>query len=155
MRNCMMMVGLLFVMPFLVKVLKLHETTIGFLIQLSVVISLIYAIFAPSLYPDFFLAYAIQFMRICEYSTIRALISKTVEHDEIGKVFSGLSILGSTEGFFVGPMYRKLYGATIATFPEAILTLAASCSAAAGIVNLALLTQVKRFRYSFYKKPNK
>lgn len=49
----------------------------------------------------------------------RTLLSKVVEPDEVGKVFSVLLLLETLLGAVVYPVYSLLYNATIETLPSA------------------------------------
>ncbi len=64
-------------------------------------------------------------MAICMYSCLRALFTKMVEPDETGKVFSAIAILVAVVPAGFGPMYKKVYNASLeADFPAAFLLLA-------------------------------
>ena len=65
-------------------------------------------------------------MRLSQYGTARALITKCIGSDEIGKVFSVIAFMTATMPFVSSPIYRLLYDYTIYTFPGAFLLLGAS-----------------------------
>ena len=59
------------VMPILIGKFKLHETTVNVGITTTVGIGLFASAFSKSLFPDFYFAYMLTFMRICQYSAGR------------------------------------------------------------------------------------
>ena len=56
-------------------------------------------------------------------TVFRSLISKNVENDEIGKIFSVVGIFQALLPFASGPIFRNLYKATVESQPNAYLFL--------------------------------
>ena len=71
----------------------------------------------------------------CKFSIGRSLLSKCCEPDEVGKMFSILSILLSITFMISNPIVRKLYNQTIDDFPGAFLLLVAALLVVSGFGN--------------------
>ena len=54
---------------------------------------------------------------IIVYSVTRSQFTRCVGKDEVGKVFSAVALLAALMPLFSNPMGKKLYNATIDTFP--------------------------------------
>ncbi len=80
-------------------------------------------------------------MGFCKYSIVRALISKCIDPDEIGKVFSLLAVVAALTPVAGNPMFRQLYDATLQDFPGAIFILAGSLCLVAAFGNLFLFAK--------------
>lgn len=100
------MKSLFVVMPVLTGTLRLHETTVNVFITTSVGIGLFAAAFSKALVPDFYFAYSLTFMRICQYSAGRSIFTKTVDSDEVGKVFSAVAVVAAVSPFLSNLIFR-------------------------------------------------
>ena len=72
----------------------------------------------------------------CKFSIGRSLLSKFCEPDEVGKMFSILSILLSLTFMISNPIVRQLYNETIESFPGAFLLLMAAMLTVSGFGSL-------------------
>ena len=66
---------------------------------------------------------AIAFLDSTSTTVFRSLISKIVQPDEIGKVFSVLAIFQAMLPFICTPLFGMLYKNTVATQPNAFIFL--------------------------------
>ena len=66
--------------------------------------------------------------------SIRAIVSKLVDGDEVGKIFSVVATLESAIPIFASPAYSNLFAATIATFPGAIYQFSAAVMVLSAVV---------------------
>ena len=71
-------------------------------------------------------------------------MSKSVQSDETGKMYSALAILCAAMPLIGNPAFRRLYDATLDTFPAAEILLAATIYAIAAILNLLLYAQRRK-----------
>jgi glycerol-3-phosphate acyltransferase PlsY len=46
-----------------------------------------------------------------------SLLSKSVKHDEVGKVFSMLAVVSAIAPMIGGPVFRQIYNFTLNTYP--------------------------------------
>ena len=64
-------------------------------------------------------------MAMCKWSITRAILTKTVEPDELGKALGGLAIVAAVAIPFINaPAFRELYKASLDVFPGAVAVLA-------------------------------
>ncbi len=56
----------------------------------------------------------------CKFGIIRSLLSKFIEPDEVGKVFSLLAIISAVGPMAGNPVFRQLYYYTISIYPGAM-----------------------------------
>ena len=75
----------------------------------------------------------------------RSLLSKVVESEEVGRVFSVLSLLAAVSTSLVSAAFMKLYNQTLATLPGAYLLLASGLAVVTIPVNLIMGRLVKTF----------
>ena len=68
-------------------------------------------------------------------------MSKSVQADETGKMYSALAILAAAMPLIGNPAFRRLYDATLDNFPAAEILLAASIYFVAASLNFLLYTQ--------------
>lgn len=104
-------------------------------------------------------------MSFCKYALARALMSKCVEEEELGKIFSGMTIMVAFIPFATNPskslkkksskrkrythiifvlVYRKVYSATLEVFPGFYMFMSSSSLLIAGLINFYLYTQRHR-----------
>ena len=105
-------------------------------------------------------------MSFCKYALARALMSKCVEEDELGKIFSGMTIMVAFIPFATNPgkslkkkivkkkafytyfffvlVYRKVYSATLEVFPGFYMFMSSFSLLIAGLINFYLYTQRHR-----------
>jgi len=128
--------GLLVVLPFSSKVLKLTEATNGLCINISVLCGLILSSMAKNLLPDWYAARFFCGFAICQYSINRSFITKLVGEDEVGKIFAAVGLITTIFPMALDPVFKTLYNVTLSTFPAAFLLLAASFY----VVNVTILS---------------
>ena len=73
----------------------------------------------------------------------RSLISKNVQANEVGKVFSVVAIFETLMPFATAPLFGFLYKATVEKQPNAFLLLVVALKAAVLILMITLLVAVK------------
>ncbi len=91
----------------------------------SVTLGLFLSPFMNNLYPDFYLARFFTSFDICQYSLARSLLTKCVGKNEVGKVFSVVALLSAVTPLIMTPAIKKLYNATLTTFPGTFFLLVA------------------------------
>ena len=57
---------------------------------------------------------------IVVYSVTRSQFTRCVDKDEVGKVFSAVALLAAIMPLVSSPLGKKLYNATIDTFPGTV-----------------------------------
>ena len=56
-------------------------------------------------------------VHLAVYSVTRSQFTRCVGKDEVGKIFSAVALLSAVMRLIASPMGKKLYNATIDTFP--------------------------------------
>ena len=75
----------------------------------------------------------------------RSVLSKVVESEEVGRVFSVLSLLAAVSTSLVSAAFMKLYNQTLATLPGAYLLLASGLAVVTIPINLVMGRIVRSF----------
>ena len=141
--NLLSMFGLLVVMPIISGKLHIHEGLILTFITGTTTIGITLQGFAKKLW-HFYVCEVFCMMRYSQYSTARALFTKSVGVDEVGKIFSAVAVLAAVMPIISNPVFRGLYNATIETFPAAFIFLAASIVGLCTLLNFLIFTQRHR-----------
>ena len=94
-----------------------------------------------------YLASGLQILAFCKFSLVRSLLSKCVEPEETGKMFSVLAIFCALMPLLANSTFRPLYSWTLPIFPGAILIMAGSLLTISALLNLYLYTQRHRMVY--------
>jgi MFS transporter, PCFT/HCP family, solute carrier family 46, member 3 len=128
---------LVVIMPILSHRLQLHDALMIFLMLVCEVISSCVTPFATMLW-QFYLAQGLGTIGYCKYAVVRSLISKCIDKNEVGKVYSFLAVLASLAPVAGNPLFRQLYNATLDTFPGAIFLLYGAILLCSAIGNLYL-----------------
>ena len=81
---------------------------------------------------------------ISPYLPFRSLITKCVNPDEVGKIFSIVGAFQALLPFGSSPLFGFLYRATVATFPAAFLFLVAGLKLIEAIIVLVVFVGVKK-----------
>jgi hypothetical protein len=126
---------LIIVMPIASGKFNLSDALLLTLISVAESLSLLLSPFTS----DIKVFYAFQIVSTignCKFSIGRSLLSKFCEPDEVGKMFSILSILLSLTFMISNPIVRQLYNKTIDSFPGSFLLLMAAMLTVAGFGNL-------------------
>ena len=110
-------VGLLVILPIMSKLFRFHDATIQ-TISITVESLGIFAFaFSATLTQAYLSNGIMELMAFLKYGLIRSLMSKCVQSDEIGKIFSALALSRSAFALIGSLAYRQLYNATLDTFP--------------------------------------
>ena len=130
-------VCLMVIMPIFSGKFEVHDGLMLFVISVCEVSSALVLPFTTEVW-QFYVAFAVGSMGYCKYAVVRSLLSRCIDTDEVGKVFSILSVIASVAPIGGNPVFRQLYNKTIDTFPGAIFILFAALLSLAGMVNLFL-----------------
>ena len=106
-------------------------------------LGLIFSAFSNKLW-QFYAAHAITIIYECKYGLFRSVLSRCVEEQENGKVFSALALLFQFIPLLANPAFRKLYNATLETFPGAEIVMSACAFYITVLISLYLYTQRDR-----------
>ena len=109
--------GLLVLLPILSHTFKLHDATIQTLCLAVECVGLYAFVFSLTLWQVYVSNGVMELLSWCKFGLIRSLISKCVQSDETGKLFSVMAIMAAILHFAGGAAYRQLYSATLDTFP--------------------------------------
>ncbi len=137
--------GLMLVMPLLSRVLGVHESVILVGINAANAAGYVATAFTVEVW-QFYLAQALTMMWYSEFSAARALMSKSVDEDDVGKVYSAVGIVGALLPIASNPSYRELYDATLDSFPSAFLLFSASLTAVVGAIMVPLAVSRKKMQ---------
>lgn len=110
---------LIFVMPVLSGKLKIHDSLLLAMALCCEILSAILKPFATTAWA-FGLIHAIGAVDYCKYGTIRSLLSKSIDAEEVGKIFSLLAVLSAIGPMTGSPAFRQLYNFTMHYCPGAI-----------------------------------
>ena len=110
-------VGLLVILPIMSKSFRFHDATIQ-TISITVECLGIFAFaFSATLGQVYVSNGVMELLAIIKYGLIRSVISKCVQSDETGKIFSALALWCAAFQLIGNTAYRQLYNATLDTFP--------------------------------------
>ena len=84
-----------------------------------------------------------ELMGYCKSGLVRAIMSKSVDADETGKMYSALPIFSAVMPLAGNPAFRQLYDATLDTFPAAEILLAGSIYFISAVLNFVIYHQPK------------
>jgi MFS-type transporter involved in bile tolerance (Atg22 family) len=110
------------VMPILSGKLQIHDAMMLFITLVCEVISSFITPFVATLW-QFYLAQGLGAIGYCKYALVRSLMAQCIDSNEVGKVFSLLSILSALVPIGGNPLFRQLYNKTLKNFPGAIFLL--------------------------------
>ena len=146
-------VCLMVIMPIFSGKLQIHDALMLFVIVTCEVVSSAILPFVDSLW-QFYLAQGLGSIGNCKFAVVRSLISKCVDSNEVGKVFSMIAIIASIAPIGGNPFFRQLYNKTIDTFPGAIFLLYAGLLFLAALGNLYLYFMRDEMVHQQEVKPN-
>jgi len=132
--NCCTVFFLIIFMPIVSGRFKLGDALLLTLLSISETLSFLLSPFTSNL-TVFYVFQVICTIGNCKFSIGRSLLSKCCEPDEVGKMFSILSILLSLTFMVSNPIVRQLYNSTIDNFPGAFLLLIATLLLVSGFGN--------------------
>ena len=112
-------VVLLFIMPIISSKLKVHDALLITILNGIEVVAAIAKPFTTTLW-EFYFAYVLGSIGFCKFGIIRSLLSKCIDQDEIGKVFSFLAIISAFGPMAGNPVFRQLYNYTLSIYPGAM-----------------------------------
>ena len=93
---------------------------------------------------QFYLASGIGILSFCKYSIARSLLSKCVEPQETGKMFSAVAIVSALVLLLANPIYRKIYNWSLPFFTGAVMVVSACTLGFSALLNFYLYTQRHR-----------
>ncbi len=125
---------LMVLMPIVSGRLHLSDALLLTLISIVETMSFLLSPFTSNLIL-FYIFQVISSIGNCKFSIGRSLLSKCCDPNEVGKMFSILSILLSITFMISNPIVRQLYNKTIDNFPGAFLLLIAALLVVSGFVN--------------------
>jgi PCFT/HCP family folate transporter-like MFS transporter 1/3 len=108
--------------PLLANKAKIHDSTISLLETFTSIINLFILAFAVNEWM-LYIGGLVAFLDAAATTMFRSLISKTVEPDEIGKVFSVVGVFHALLPFATGPIFGVLYMKTVEFTPNAFIFL--------------------------------
>ena len=110
---------LLFIMPIISGKLKVHDALLITILNCVEIVAAIAKPFTTSLW-QFYFVYGLGTFGFCKFGIIRSLLSKFIEPDEVGKVFSLLAIISAVGPMVGNPVFRQLYNYTLSIYPGAM-----------------------------------
>jgi hypothetical protein len=147
--NAIFDIGSLFILlvftPYVVPKLHVSESLLLTLICVTDSLSYLATGFTTETW-QFFVTRALYFPSMCLYSFSRALLTKTIRSDEVGKIFSVLAIATATVPVASGNIMRSLYNNNIKTFPGSFWLLASCVSIVCAALNFGVYTQRKQLK---------
>ena len=93
---------------------------------------------------QFYLACGIGILSGCKYSITRSLLSKCVEPQETGKMFSVVAIVSALVLLLANPILRKIYNWSLPFFPGAVMVVSACILGISALLSFYLYTQRHR-----------
>ena len=112
-------VGLLVILPILSQLFKFHDATIQTITIAVECLGIFAFAFSANVAQVYVSNGIMELLAFLKYGLIRSLMSKCVQPNETGKIFSACALWRSTFGLIGGLAYRQLYNATLDTFPAA------------------------------------
>ena len=126
---------LIVIMPILSRKFKVHDALLLSVFSACEILGASIKPFATVTW-QFYIAYGIGVCGYCKFGTIRSLLSKTVEPDEVGRMFSVLAFFSSIMPMIGNPAFRQLYRYTMSTLPSAFFIFFAALQVIALCSNL-------------------
>ena len=88
-----------------------------------------------------YLAAGLQVLTYCKFSLVRALMSRCIETEETGKIFSVLGIFSQVAVMVANPIYRNLYDFTLPIFPGAEIVMTGGLFVLCTLIYVYVYTQ--------------
>jgi len=130
--------SLIVVLPAMGNLLKWHETSQNVVVgSLSAATAFCMAACAR-MWPDFYLASMLNRISICQDALTRTTITKCVDQEEVGKVFSAMALIVAIMPLASDPLMKKVYNLTVSTWPQAFVIVLGGMMAAATIAMIIL-----------------
>jgi len=109
-------------MPILCHKLKLHDSLVLFIVTSLEAASAMIKPFTSTVW-QFYLANAIGAIAYSKYAVVRSLLSKCIDAQEMGKMFSLIALVSALVPIGGNPLFRQLYNFTLSSFPGAFFIL--------------------------------
>ena len=131
------------------KVLIIYSTVMC--IDFFQFLGLLFSAFCKELW-QFYLAHALTIIYECKYGLFRSVLSRCVEEQDYGKVFSALAMIFQFIPLLANPAFRQLYNKTLESFPGAEIVMSACAFYMTGFISLYLYKQSHRIYNRRYSK---
>ena len=93
---------------------------------------------------QYYLAHALTIIYECKYGLFRSVLSRCVEEQDYGKVFSALAMIFQFIPLLANPAFRQLYNKTLESFPGAEIVMSACAFYMTALINSYLYAQRDR-----------
>lgn len=127
------LIGTLFSVGVLSHMLKIDDALIGVLSSMSKILSSFVYAFAVTNW-QIYLAPIVEILNGTSFIAMRSIVSKLVDRDELGKVYSLFGVAEALMPLVYAPMYTTVYTATLKTLPGAFFLLGGALTAPAVII---------------------
>lgn len=114
--------GTFFATSVLSKLFKISDPFIGLIASITTIFSKIFFAFAKNS-TTYYIGGALSLFESMRVIPIKSISSSLVDPEEIGRLFSLMSLLDAFGGFFSPPLYSYVYIANLESFPGAIYLL--------------------------------
>lgn len=114
--------GTFFATAVLSKFFKISDPIIGLIASITTILSRLFFAFAKSSI-TYYIGGALSLFESMRVIPIKSISSSLVDPEEIGRLFSLMSLLDSFGGFFFPPLYSYVYISNLRRFPGAIYIL--------------------------------
>ncbi|XP_023027518.1 probable peptidoglycan muropeptide transporter SLC46 isoform X1 [Leptinotarsa decemlineata] len=135
--------GIIFFMSFFDKYSKVNDTVVGMVACGSKIVAAFFYSFSPTpLY--LYLGALIEVMSAATSITMKSILSKSVTTDELGKIHSLSGLADASIPLLYGPLYSKIYAATISFFPGAFYMTSAVLTIPAVLIYVWLYMEFRK-----------
>lgn len=114
--------GTFFATAVLSKLFKLSDPLVGLIASITTILSRLFFAFAKDSL-TYYIGGALSLFESMRVIPIKSISSSLVDPEEIGRLFSLMSLLDSFGGFFFPPLYSYVYIENLQSFPGAIYIL--------------------------------
>jgi MFS family permease len=128
---------LIIIVPVLNVFGNLHDTLVLFTILIVETAGNIFTGLSNNLW-QVYLSQIVAAIGLCKYSLVRTLLSKCIEQDEVGKVFSVLAVIAALAPVGGSPLFKQVFNLTSETRPGTFYLMAGGFCLAAAAGNLVL-----------------
>ena len=114
------LITLWIILPICSQYLRLHDATLGIFVAITGAISMIIPAFVKYAW-GMYVGIVVGCLVPAGTTLIRSMTSRCVEENEVGKVFSVISLMDAIGSSLVAAAYQEIYSATVDTFAGAFL----------------------------------